>query len=68
MAPNKYRIEVTPEHHKDLPLQAARAEMRLKEYVAPYLGNIIEPETRTLGAIKSEGPKVQKVSATTKGP
>jgi len=58
MAAKKYRIEVSPEHHKALSLQAAKAGLRLKDYVAPYLDQIIDPETKDFGAIKSEGPKV----------
>lgn len=58
MAAKKYRIEVSPERHKALSLQAAKAGMRLKDYLAPYLDKIIEPETKDFGAIKSEGPKV----------
>lgn len=57
-AAKKYRIEVSPEHHKALSLQAAKAGLRLKDYIAPYLDKIIEPETKDFGAIKSEGPKV----------
>jgi hypothetical protein len=56
----KYRIEVSPEHHKALALQATKAGMRLKDYVAPYLDRIIEPETKDFGVLKSEGPKVQE--------
>jgi len=31
-----------------------------KDYVAPYSDNVIKPETKDFGAIKSEGPKVQE--------
>lgn len=64
----KYRIEVSPGHHKALSLQAAKAGMRLKDYVAPYLDKIIEPETKDFGAIKSEGPKVRESPPPSKDP
>jgi hypothetical protein len=68
MAAKKYRIEISPEHHMALSLQAAKAGMRLKDYVAPYLNNIIEPETKDFGAIKSEGPKVRESPPPRKDP
>lgn len=68
MAAKKYRIEVSPEHHKALSLQAAKVGMRLKDYVAPYLEKIIEPETKDFGVLKSESPKVLKSPPPPKDP
>ena len=68
MAAKKYRIEVSPEHHKALSIQAAKAGMRLKDYVSPFLDQIIEPETKDFGTIKSESPKVQEPPPPPKDP